>query len=127
MENENYKKETTVPDTSVGADEGQPLHNSTENSIAFGDCFSRFPLLIQPVWIRPAAPQAAPVKEHLSFEARIVFPKVPCFPPFTQSILKRQVEAYTYPFAITQPAVAVVIFVKFSAAAAEVAILRYCL
>lgn len=31
MENENYKKKTTAPDTSVGADDGQPLHNSTEN------------------------------------------------------------------------------------------------
>ena len=37
MENENYKKETTVPDTSVGADDGQPLHNSTENSISAFD------------------------------------------------------------------------------------------
>ena len=34
MENENYKKKTTAPDTSVGADDGQPLHNSTENSIS---------------------------------------------------------------------------------------------
>ena len=34
MENELCKKETTVPDTSVGADDGQPLHNSTENSIS---------------------------------------------------------------------------------------------
>ena len=33
MENENSKKKTTTPDTSVGADDGQPLHNSTENSI----------------------------------------------------------------------------------------------
>ena len=33
MENELYKKKTTAPDTSVGADDGQPLHNSTENSI----------------------------------------------------------------------------------------------
>ena len=33
MENENSKKKTTAPDTSVGADDGQPLHNSTENSI----------------------------------------------------------------------------------------------
>ena len=32
MENENSKKKTTAPDTSVGADDGQPLHNSTENS-----------------------------------------------------------------------------------------------
>ncbi|MEI3429238.1 MAG: AAA family ATPase [Christensenellales bacterium] len=37
MENENSKKETTVPDTSVGADDGQPLHNSTENSISAFD------------------------------------------------------------------------------------------
>ena len=34
MENENGKKKTTAPDTSVGADDGQPLHNSTENSIS---------------------------------------------------------------------------------------------
>ena len=34
MENENYKKKTTAPDTSVGADDGQPLHNSTKNSIS---------------------------------------------------------------------------------------------
>ena len=33
MENELCKKRTTAPDTSVGADDGQPLHNSTENSI----------------------------------------------------------------------------------------------
>ena len=33
MENEICKKKTTAPDTSVGADDGQPLHNSTENSI----------------------------------------------------------------------------------------------
>ena len=33
MENEKSKKKTTAPDTSVGADDGQPLHNSTENSI----------------------------------------------------------------------------------------------
>ena len=37
MENENYKKKTTAPDTSVGADDGQPLHNSTENSISAFD------------------------------------------------------------------------------------------
>ena len=38
MENEICKKKTTAPDTSVGADDGQPLHNSTENSIsAFGE------------------------------------------------------------------------------------------
>ena len=37
MENELCKKETTVPDTSVGADDGQPLHNSTENSISAFD------------------------------------------------------------------------------------------
>ena len=30
MENELCKKKTTAPDTSVGADDGQPLHNSTE-------------------------------------------------------------------------------------------------
>ena len=34
MENETCKKKTTAPDTSVGADDGQPLHNSTENSIS---------------------------------------------------------------------------------------------
>ena len=34
MENENSKKKTTAPDTSVGADDGQPLHNSTVNSIS---------------------------------------------------------------------------------------------
>ena len=34
MENENSKKKTTAPDTSVGADDGQSLHNSTENSIS---------------------------------------------------------------------------------------------
>ena len=34
MENENSKKKTTASDTSVGADDGQPLHNSTENSIS---------------------------------------------------------------------------------------------
>ena len=34
MENKNSKKKTTAPDTSVGADDGQPLHNSTENSIS---------------------------------------------------------------------------------------------
>ena len=34
MENETCKKKTTAPDTSVGADGGQSLHNSTENSIS---------------------------------------------------------------------------------------------
>ena len=34
MENEICKKKTAAPDTSVGADDGQPLHNSTENSIS---------------------------------------------------------------------------------------------
>lgn len=34
MENELCKKKTTAPDTSVGADDGQPHHNSTENSIS---------------------------------------------------------------------------------------------
>ena len=34
MKNETGKKKTTAPDTSVGADDGQPLHNSTENSIS---------------------------------------------------------------------------------------------
>ena len=34
MGNEINKKNTTAPDTSVGADDGQPLHNSTENSIS---------------------------------------------------------------------------------------------
>ena len=34
MENEIRKKKTTAPDTAVGADDGQPLHNSTENSIS---------------------------------------------------------------------------------------------
>ncbi len=33
MENEICKEKTTAPDTSVGADDGQPLYNSTENSI----------------------------------------------------------------------------------------------
>ena len=37
MENETCKKKTTAPDTSVGADDGQPLHNSTENSISTFD------------------------------------------------------------------------------------------
>ncbi len=37
MENENSKKKTTAPDTSVGADDGQPLHNPTENSISTFD------------------------------------------------------------------------------------------
>ena len=37
MENEIRKKETTAPDTSVGADDGQPLRNSTENSISTFD------------------------------------------------------------------------------------------
>ena len=37
MENETCKKKTTAPDTSVGADDGQPLHNSTENSISAFD------------------------------------------------------------------------------------------
>ena len=37
MENEICKKKTTAPDTSVGADDGQPLHNSTENSISAFD------------------------------------------------------------------------------------------
>ena len=37
MENENSKKKTTAPDTSVGADDGQPLHNPTENSISAFD------------------------------------------------------------------------------------------
>ena len=37
MENEIYKKKTTAPGTSVGADDGQPLHNSTENSISAFD------------------------------------------------------------------------------------------
>ena len=35
MENENYKKKTTAPDTSVGADDGQPLHNSTAHQLSF--------------------------------------------------------------------------------------------
>ena len=53
MENENYKKKTTAPDTSVGADDGQPLHNSTENSIsAFeeeinGDFQNRLSIIIK--------------------------------------------------------------------------------
>ena len=34
MENEIYKKKTTALDTSVGTDDGQPLHNSTKNSIS---------------------------------------------------------------------------------------------
>ena len=34
MENELRKKKTAAPDTSVGADDGQPLHNSTKNSIS---------------------------------------------------------------------------------------------
>ena len=34
MENEICKKKTTAPDTSVGADDGQSLHNSTVNSIS---------------------------------------------------------------------------------------------
>ena len=34
MENELCKKKTAAPDTSVGADDGQPLHNSTKNSIS---------------------------------------------------------------------------------------------
>ncbi len=34
MENEICKKKTTAPDTSVGADDGQPLPNSTEISIS---------------------------------------------------------------------------------------------
>ena len=33
MENEICKEKTTAPDTSVGADDGQSLYNSTENSI----------------------------------------------------------------------------------------------
>ena len=37
MENENSKKKTTALDTSVGADDGQPLRNSTENSISAFD------------------------------------------------------------------------------------------
>ena len=37
MENENSEKKTTAPDTSVGADDGQPLHNPTENSISAFD------------------------------------------------------------------------------------------
>ena len=37
MENELRKKKTAAPDTSVGADDGQPLHNSTENSISAFD------------------------------------------------------------------------------------------
>ena len=34
MENENYKRKRPPRNTSVGADDGQPLHNSTENSIS---------------------------------------------------------------------------------------------
>ena len=34
MENEVCKKKTASPDTSVGADDGQPLHNSTKYSIS---------------------------------------------------------------------------------------------
>ena len=34
MENEICKKKTAAPDTSVGADDGQPLHNSTKYSIS---------------------------------------------------------------------------------------------
>ena len=30
-------EKTTAPDTSVGADDGQPLHNPTENSISAFD------------------------------------------------------------------------------------------
>ena len=37
MENELRKKKTAAPDTSVGADDGQPLHNSTVNSISAFD------------------------------------------------------------------------------------------
>ena len=37
MENDLCKKNTTAPDTSVGADDGQPLYNSTENSIPVFD------------------------------------------------------------------------------------------
>lgn len=37
MGNEICKKKTTAPDTSVGADDGQPLRNSTENSISTFD------------------------------------------------------------------------------------------
>ena len=37
MENEICKEKTTAPDTSVGADDGQPLYNSTENSIPVFD------------------------------------------------------------------------------------------
>ena len=37
MENEICKKKTTAPDTSVDADDGQPLYNSTENSIPVFD------------------------------------------------------------------------------------------
>ena len=33
MENETCKMKTTAQDTSVSADDGQPLYNSTENSI----------------------------------------------------------------------------------------------
>ena len=37
MENEICKEKTTAPDTSVGADDGQSLYNSTENSIPVFD------------------------------------------------------------------------------------------
>lgn len=37
MGNEICKKKTTAPDTSVGADDGQPRRNSTENSISTFD------------------------------------------------------------------------------------------
>ena len=35
MENENYKKKTTAPDTSVGADDGRSLHVTISSIAAF--------------------------------------------------------------------------------------------
>ena len=79
-------------------------HRLFLNILLFGKL--QTPTLIQLVWTRLIARQAAPVKELFSFGVRIVFLKVPCSPPFTQSIPHQPVEYYTSWYAITQPTVA---------------------
>lgn len=56
MGNEICKKKTTAPDTSVGADDGQPLHNSTENSIsAFEEKSTVIFKTVRKVWMKSTA------------------------------------------------------------------------
>lgn len=56
MENELCKKKTTAPDTSVGADDGQSFHNSTENSIsAFEEEINGIFKTARKVWTKSTA------------------------------------------------------------------------